>query len=205
MRLHHLHAPRIAELVHHHVWHSAKLHQVHHHRRLRCTRNTATTTTTGSSWSRNRPCHSTHLPQLHCLVLLRRWLVVFRVRLVAVLLSLVLPNVVRWDALHAVDFDVNVGAIGQRVGHLVDGLLVHLHAVDGESRASVQFLMADVAFEVLRLLVLHQDLVVVELAVAVPRLSRWVKENTTFRKEENFRKICQGCVKEKGDGVDFVF
>lgn len=40
--------------------------------------------------------------------------------------------------------------------------------MDGESRARVQLLVAYVAFKVFRLLVLHQDLVVVEFTVAVP-------------------------------------
>ncbi len=81
---------------------------------------------------------------------------------------LVLPGVLRRDALHAVDLDLDVPPAGHRVGHLVDGLLVHLHAVDREPRAGVELLVADVALEVLGLLVLDQDLLVVELAVAVP-------------------------------------
>lgn len=79
-----------------------------------------------------------------------------------------LADVVRRDALHAVDFDLDVGPVGQRVGHLVDRLLVHLHAVDRQPRPRVQLLVADVTLEVFGLLVLHQDLLVVELAVAVP-------------------------------------
>ena len=56
----------------------------------------------------------------------------------------------------------------QGVGHLVDRLLVHLHAVDGQSRTGVQLLVADVALEVLCLLVLDQDLLVVKVPIAVP-------------------------------------
>lgn len=52
--------------------------------------------------------------------------------------------------------------------YLIDGLLVHLHAVNGEPWACVQLFMANVAFKVLCLLVLYQDLVIVELAVTVP-------------------------------------
>jgi hypothetical protein len=45
---------------------------------------------------------------------------------------------------------------------------VDLHAVDGQPRPRVELLVADVALEVLGLLVLDQDLLVVEVAVAVP-------------------------------------
>ena len=82
--------------------------------------------------------------------------------------ELVGPQVLGGDALHAVDLDLDVAPRGQGVGHFVDGLLVHLHAVDGEAGAGVELLVADVALEVLGLLVLDQDLLVVELAVAVP-------------------------------------
>ena len=78
------------------------------------------------------------------------------------------PQVLGGDALHAVDLDLDVAPGGQGVGHLVDGLLVHLHAVDGQPWPCVELLVADVALEVLGLLVLDQDLLVVELAVAVP-------------------------------------
>ena len=44
----------------------------------------------------------------------------------------------------------------------------YLRAMDGKARGSVQLLVADVALEVLGLLVVDQDLVVVELPVAVP-------------------------------------
>ncbi len=85
---------------------------------------------------------------------------------------LVFPDVFRRDALHAVDLDLDVAPPRHRVGHLVYGLLVHLHAVDGQAGACVQLLVADVALKVLRLLVLDQDLLIVELAVAVPGTSK---------------------------------
>ena len=50
-------------------------------------------------------------------------------------------------------------------------VLTHIHylrAVDGKTWGSVQLLVADVALKVLGLLVVDQDLVVVELPVAVP-------------------------------------
>ncbi len=81
---------------------------------------------------------------------------------------LVLPEVLRRDALHPVDLDLDVPPPRHRVGHLVYGLLVHLHAVDGQPGSGVQLLVADVALEVLGLLVLDQDLLVVKLPVAVP-------------------------------------
>jgi len=40
--------------------------------------------------------------------------------------------------------------------------------MDGEPRSGVQLLVADVALKVLGLLVLHQDLLIVKLSVAVP-------------------------------------
>ena len=46
--------------------------------------------------------------------------------------------------------------------------ILHLHAVYAEARPGVEFLVADVALEVLGLLVLDQDLLVIKLAVAVP-------------------------------------
>ena len=56
--------------------------------------------------------------------------------------------------------------------HLINRFLVHLHAVDGQSWTGVQFFMANVTFKVFRLLVLHEDLVIVEFTVAVPGRAR---------------------------------
>ena len=52
--------------------------------------------------------------------------------------------------------------------YLIYRLLMDLHAVDRESRARVELLVANVTLEVLRFLVLDQDLFVVKLPVAVP-------------------------------------
>lgn len=72
------------------------------------------------------------------------------------------------NALHAVDFNFNVSPGGQRIGHLVNSLFVHLHAMYGQSGTRVQLFVANVTLEVFRLLVLNQNLFVVELAVTVP-------------------------------------
>lgn len=73
------------------------------------------------------------------------------------------------NAVHAENLDFDVGSIRERVGHLVDGLLVNLHAVNGQSGTRVEFLVADVAFEMLCLLMLNKDFLVVKFAVAIPR------------------------------------
>ena len=83
-------------------------------------------------------------------------------------LSFVIFHVLFRNPLHAVDLDLDVAAGGNRIGDLVDGFFVDLHAVDREAGAGVQLLVADVTLEVLGLLVLDQDLFVVELPVAVP-------------------------------------
>ena len=75
---------------------------------------------------------------------------------------------VRRDALHAVHFHVHAVPAGQGARYLVNGLLVHLHAVDGQPGAGEQLLVANVALEVLGLLVLDQDLLVLEFPVAIP-------------------------------------
>lgn len=85
-----------------------------------------------------------------------------------ILLLLVLPDVLRRNSLHAVDLDRNVGPIRQRVWHLIDRFLVHLHTVDGQPGTGVEFLVADVTLEVLGLLMLHQNLLVIEFTIAVP-------------------------------------
>jgi hypothetical protein len=58
-------------------------------------------------------------------------------------------------AFHAEYLDFYVRSMGQRVGHFVHCLFVHLHAVDGQAWAGVQLFVAYVAFEVLGLLVLN--------------------------------------------------
>lgn len=79
-----------------------------------------------------------------------------------------LAQIVRRDAIHTKNLDLDVRSIWERVGYLVYRLLVHLHAVDRQSGPGVQFLVANVAFEVLGLLVLDEDFLVVEFTVAVP-------------------------------------
>ena len=73
------------------------------------------------------------------------------------------------NPLHPVNLDLDVAPVRQGVGHLVYRLLVDLHAVDGEAWPRVQFLVTNVTFEMLRLLMLDQYLFVVELPVAVPK------------------------------------
>lgn len=46
--------------------------------------------------------------------------------------------------------------------------LVHLRAVDGQSWRSVQLLVADVALEVLGLLVVDEHLLIIKLPLTVP-------------------------------------
>jgi hypothetical protein len=45
-------------------------------------------------------------------------------------LAFVIFEVLIWDTLHAVDLDLNVATVGLSVGHLVNSLLVHLHAMN---------------------------------------------------------------------------
>ena len=60
------------------------------------------------------------------------------------------------NALHPVDFYLDVTPVGQRVGHFVDGVFVDLHTVDRQARARIQLLVTNVTFEMLGLLVLDQ-------------------------------------------------
>lgn len=101
---------------------------------------------------------------------LRSGLVVIRVGPIAttVFLLFVFPNVFRRNSFHTVDFDLDIGPIGQRVWNFIDRFLMYLHAVNGKARSGVQFLMANVTFKVFCLLMLHQNLFVIELSVAVP-------------------------------------
>ena len=80
-----------------------------------------------------------------------------------------------WDAFHPVDFYLDVAPVGQRVGHFVYRVLVNLHAVDGEAGPRVQFLVTNVTFEMLRLLMLDQNLFVVEFPIAVPKRKQSVQ------------------------------
>ena len=48
----------------------------------------------------------------------------------------------------------------------------YLHAVDGQAWAGEQFLVANVTFEMLGLLVLYENFLIVEFSVAVPATSK---------------------------------
>jgi len=74
---------------------------------------------------------------------------------------------IRRDPLHAEDLNLRRVPLGLRIWNLGDGLLVDLEDVDGHAAGGGELLVADVALEVLGLLVLHEDLLVVELPVAV--------------------------------------
>ena len=72
------------------------------------------------------------------------------------------------NPLHAVYLDLNVSSVRQRVGHLVYGLLVDLHAVDGQAGARVQLFVTNVTLEMFCFLVLNQNLLIVKFSVAIP-------------------------------------
>ena len=91
-----------------------------------------------------------------------------RVAALTSFLSFVIFHVLIWNSFHAVDFNFDVSPRWDRVGDFVDRLLVDLHAVDGQARTRVQLLVADVALEVFRLLMLNQDLLVIKLSIAIP-------------------------------------
>ena len=74
------------------------------------------------------------------------------------------------NALHPVNLDLDVAPMRQRVGHLVYGLLVDLHAVYGQPGARVQFLVTNMTFEVFGFLMLNQNFLIIKLTVAVPRI-----------------------------------
>jgi len=82
-------------------------------------------------------------------------------------------------SLHAINLYFYVWPVWQRIWHFVYCLFVHLHAVNWKTRACVQLFVANVALEVLCLLVLNQDLLVIEFPIAVPeqnlsrKLSWW--------------------------------
>lgn len=70
--------------------------------------------------------------------------------------------------LHSKNLDFNVIPPWNRIGNVIHCLLVNLRAMYGQSWGRVKLLVTDVAFEVLRLLVIYQDLVIVKFTVAVP-------------------------------------
>ena len=68
----------------------------------------------------------------------------------------------------------------------------NLHAVYTEARPCVKFLVANVALEVLRLLMLDQNLLIVKLPIAVPTClilnvinCKSVRENDSVRRESS--------------------
>lgn len=84
------------------------------------------------------------------------------------LLLLVGCHVFRRNTLHAVNLYLDIVTTRQRVRHLVHFLLVHLHAVYSKPRAGIHPLVTDVTLKMLGLLMLAQNLLIVELTVAVP-------------------------------------
>ena len=65
----------------------------------------------------------------------------------------------------------------QKVSESININAFYLHTVDRKSRTCVEFLMANVTFEMLRFLVLNEYLLFIEFPVAVPE--ELVKENST--------------------------
>lgn len=53
-----------------------------------------------------------------------------------------------------------------------EGKATYLHAMDSQARASVQLLVANMAFKMLCLLMLNEDLLVVEVSITVPLVIR---------------------------------
>jgi hypothetical protein len=82
--------------------------------------------------------------------------------------ALVSFNISLRNSLHTINLYFNISATRQRIGDLIDRLFVNLHAMNGEARPSVKFLVANVTLEMLGLLMLDQNLLVVEFSVAVP-------------------------------------
>ena len=70
--------------------------------------------------------------------------------------------------LHSKNLDFNVIPPWDRIGNIIYCLLVDLRTMYGQSRGRVKLFVADVTFEVLRLLVIYQDLVVFKFTIAVP-------------------------------------
>lgn len=86
----------------------------------------------------------------------------------ATLLSFMLFEILIRYAFHSVDFNFNIAAVWQSIWNFVYGLLVDLHAMNRETRTSVQLFMANMTLEMLGFLMLNQDFFIVEFAVAIP-------------------------------------
>lgn len=78
------------------------------------------------------------------------------------------PPILCRDTLHTVYLNLYVVPARKSIGHTVDYLLVHLGAVDGQSGGRVELLVADMTLEVFCLLMINEDLLIIELTVAVP-------------------------------------
>lgn len=74
------------------------------------------------------------------------------------------------DALHAEDLDLEPGAIGQGVFHLLERLLVNLRHVHRQTTGRVESATASVALEVLGLLMGDEKLEILKVALAYPSL-----------------------------------
>lgn len=61
--------------------------------------------------------------------------------------------------------------------------------MDGQSRPRVELLVADVTLEMLRLLMLHQNLFIVELAIAVPVWEGKSEKSRARGRNAKLRKI----------------
>ena len=77
------------------------------------------------------------------------------------------------NTFHPKYFNLNVVSPSHGIGHISHGLFVYLGAVDGQSGGGVEFLVTNVAFEVLGLLVKDEDFIIIKFTIAVPdQLSR---------------------------------
>jgi len=73
-----------------------------------------------------------------------------------------------WYSFHPVNLNLNVASVWLRVGDLVYGLLVHLHAVNGQAGPCVQLLVANVTLKMLGFLMLDQNFLIIKFSVAIP-------------------------------------
>jgi len=79
----------------------------------------------------------------------------------------VLFHCFHWYALHSIDFKIHGIPSFYGIWNALDCVLVNLQAVHHHSSSSAKFLVADSAFEVLRLLVLYQNLLVFKNASTI--------------------------------------
>lgn len=69
---------------------------------------------------------------------------------------------------HSIYLNFHIRAALYGVVHSSYGLLVYLHAMDGQARSSEQLFMAYMAFEVLGLLMLNKNFFIIKDAVTIP-------------------------------------